>query len=138
VACRHPILYVDDLGSVFGRGGFTTGYAGRVDYEGWKARPVWRNRDSCRARLDAIGGIFRRSTLRDPVISEEGRALLGRQLEQLSDTQIADLFRAARIERLHQTTDGASGIRDVTLEDWVELFKKKRAEITTHPGCPAP
>lgn len=137
VTCRRPILYVDDLGSVFGRGGFTTGYAGRVDYAGWKERPVWRNRDSCRARLAAIGGIWRRSTLRDPVIGEEGRALLSRQLEQLSDAQIADLFRAARIERLHQTiSDGASGRRDVTLEDWVELFKKKRAEITQHPGCP--
>lgn len=138
VTCRRPILYVDDLGSVFGRGGFTTGYAGRVDYAGWEERPVWRNRDSCRARLAAIGGIFRRSTLRDPVIGEAGRALLSRQLEQLSDAQIADLFRAARIERLHQTIpDGASGRRDVTLEDWVELFKKKRAEITQHPGCPA-
>jgi len=138
VTCRRPILYVDDLGAVFGKGGFTTFYAGRVDYEGWKKRPVWRNRRSCRARLDSIGGIFRRSTLRDPVISEAGRTLLALQMEQLSDAQIADLFRAARIERLHQMiSDGASGRREVTLEDWVELFKKKRDEITNHPGCTA-
>lgn len=137
VTCRHPILYVDDLGSVFGKGGFITGYEGRVDYEGWKSRPVWRNRESCKARLVSIGWILRRSTLRDPVISEEGRSLLAKQMEQLSDAQIADLFRAARIDRLHQTvTDGSSGQREVTLEDWVELFKKKRDEITKHPGCP--
>ena len=136
VSCRRPILYVDDLGSVFGKGGFTTGYAGRVDYEGWKERPVWRNRESCTARLVSIGGVFRTSTLRDPVIGEEGRALLARQLEQLSDAQIADLFRAARIEKLHQTTAGGpSGRREVTLQDWVELFKQKRDEITKHPGC---
>jgi hypothetical protein len=138
VTCRRPILYVDDLGSVFGKGGFTTGYAGRVDYEGWRERPVWRNRESCEARLASIGGILRRSTLRDPDISEEGRALLAKQMEQLSDAQIADLFRAARIDRLHQTTsDGASGRREVTLEDWVALFKEKRDEITKHPGCGA-
>ena len=139
VTCRRPILYVDDLGAVFGKGGLTTAYAGRVDYEGWKKRPVWVSRGSCKARLAPIGGIFQRTTLRDPVISEGGRSLLARQLEHLSDAQIADLFRAARIEKLHQTvSDGASGPREVTLDDWVELFKQKRAEITEHPGCPRP
>lgn len=136
VTCRRPVMYVDDLGSVFGKGGFTTGYEGRVDYEAWKERAVWRDRDDCKARLAAIGGILRVSTLRDPTVGEEGRALLARQLGQLSDKQIADLFRAARIERLHQTmSDGASGRREVTIQDWVELFKKKRDEITKHPGC---
>jgi hypothetical protein len=139
VTCRRPILYVDDLGSVFGKGGFVTGYDGRVDYDGWASRSVWRNRESCKARLASIGGILRRSTLRDPVISEAGRALLAKQMEQLSDNQIADLFRAARIDRLHQMiSDGSSGHREVTLGDWVELFKKKRDEITKHPGCPTP
>jgi hypothetical protein len=138
VTCRRPVLYVDDLGAVFGEGGFTTGKAGRVDYDGWMNRHVWRNEESCRARLASISWILRRSTLRDPVISEEGRALLAGQLDRLSDAQIADLFRAARIDRLHQTTDdGVSGRREVTLKDWVELFKKKRDEISKHPGCPA-
>jgi hypothetical protein len=138
VTCRRPIMYVDDMGSVFGKGGFITGNAGRVDYEGWKKRAVWRNPESCKARLASIGWILRRSTLRDPVIGEEGRALLAGQLAQLSDAQIKDLFRASRIERLHQTmSDGSSGRREVTLEDWVELFKQKRDEITRHPGCPA-
>jgi len=137
VSCRRPILYVDDLGAVFGKGGFTTSYDGRVDYEAWKERAVWRNRESCTARLVSIMWILRTSTLRDPVISEEGRALLARQLEKLSDAQIEDLFRASRIERLHQTmSDGLSGRREVTLRDWVDLFKKKRDEITNHPGCP--
>jgi hypothetical protein len=139
VSCRRPVLYVDDLGAVFGEGGFTTGHAGRVDYDGWKNRPVWRNEESCRARLASISWILRRSTLRDPVISEEGRAFLAGLLDRLSDKQITDLFRAARIDRLHQTTsDGASGSREVTVQDWVALFKKKREEITRHPGCPAP
>lgn len=137
VTCGHPIMYVDDLGAVFGKGGFITRGDGRVDYDGWKKRSVWRNSRTCKARLASIGWILRTSTLRDPVISEEGRALLAKQLEQLTDEQIADLFRAARVERLHQiTSDGASGPREVTVADWVELFKKKREEITKHPGCP--
>jgi len=139
VSCGRPVLYVDDLGSVFGKGGFTTGNAGRVDYDGWRKHSVWRDRATCTARLASVGGIFRRSTLSDPVIGEAGRALLSKQLEQLSDAQIADLFRAARIEKLHQTMpDGVSGRREVTIDDWVELFKTKRGEITGHPGCPTP
>jgi hypothetical protein len=136
VSCRRPIMYVSDLGSVFGHGGFTTGDSGRVDYDGWKARRVWRDAPSCRARLTSVGGIFRTSTLKDPVISEEGRALLSAQLEQLSDSQIGDLFRAARIGSLdQQLDDGEGGARSVTIDDWVALFKLKRSEITEHPGC---
>lgn len=136
-SCRSPIMYVDDLGSVFGNGGFSTGNSGRIDYAGWKARRVWRDSEACRARLTSVGGIFRTSTLKDPLIGEEGRVLLSRLLAELSDSQIADLFRAARIESLHQTLeDGADGEREVTVADWVELFKQKRSEITEHPGCP--
>jgi hypothetical protein len=136
VICRRPILYVDDLGAVFGKGGLTTRYDGRVDYDAWKDTPVWQNASLCKAHLDSIGGPLRTSTLRNPVISEAGRALLARQMERLSDAQILDLFRAARIEELHQTTSDGSGRREVTLEDWVALFKRKRDEITHHPGCP--
>ena len=65
--------------------------------------------------------------MKDPIIGEEGRALLAKQLERLSDRQIADLFRAARIDRLGQAT----------VEDWVRLFKLKRDEISEHTGCAA-
>jgi hypothetical protein len=136
VTCRRPILYVDDLGAVFGRGGGTTRHAGRVDYAGWKARRVWRSTESSKARLASIGWVFNPTTLIDPSISEEGRALLSKLLAELSDAQIADLFRAARIEKLHQTMpDGAFGRREVTVDDWVKLFKEKREEIATHSGC---
>jgi len=139
VTCRRPIMYVDDLGSVFGQGGFITGYSGRVDYEGWKKRRVWKSPKSCKARLIGIGGIFRPSNLRNPRVGEAGRALLAGQLAELSDTQIADLFRASRIDTLHETMkDGHGGRREVTIDDWVALFKKKRDEITSHAACEDP
>ncbi|HEV8202171.1 MAG TPA: hypothetical protein VGS03_19340 [Candidatus Polarisedimenticolia bacterium] len=136
--CRRPIVYVGDLGAVFGHGGLTTAFSGRVDYDGWKALSVWRDADTCTARLNSIGGPLRPSTLRHPVIGEAGRALLASLLGRLSDRQIADLFRAARIERLHQTIWEHGREHEVTLDDWVALFRKKREEITRHPGCPRP
>lgn len=137
VACLRPIMYVDDLGSVFGRGGFTTGYDGRVDYLSWGERPVWKSETSCKTRLVSIGGPWRPSTLKDPVVGEEGRALLAGLLGRLSDAQIAGLFRAARIEKLHQRIleDGVE--RDVTVDDWVRVFKRKRDEIAEHRCAPA-
>jgi hypothetical protein len=136
VICRGPIMFVDDLGSVFGKGGWYAHRSSRVNYESWKARSVWRDSTSCRARLTSLGGPFRTSTLKDPVISEAGRALLAEQLAKLSDAQIADLFRAARVDRLPQKLDdGADETREVTIDDWVQLFKQKRSEITEHPGC---
>jgi hypothetical protein len=135
VTCRRPILYVDDLGAVFGKGGGLTRREGRVDYEGWKARPVWRDLTACRARLAAIGWVVHPTCLTDPVVGEEGRKLLARLLGELSDAQIADLFRAARVEKLHQSMLDAGSRREVTVADWVRLFKQKRDEITSHPGC---
>jgi hypothetical protein len=136
VICRGPIMFVDDLGSVFGKGGWYAHRSSRVNYEAWKARSVWRDSTLCRARLTSLGGPFRTDTLKDPVISEEGRALLAEQLAKLSDAQIADLFRAARVDRLPQKLDdGAHDMREVTIEDWVELFKQKRSEITEHSAC---
>lgn len=138
-ACRRPIAYVDDLGAVFGRGGGTTRYEGRTDYGGWKEREVWRDADSCRARLEPILSPFDSSNLSDPTIGEEGRALLARLLSSLTDKQITDLFRASRIERLDQwLTEDNGKRRRVTIKDWVLLFKTKRAQITDHPGCPTP
>jgi len=137
--CERPILYVHDLGSVFGRGGFTTGGTGRIDYEGWKSRRVWRDASSCRARLSSVGGFFRHTTLKDPVIGESGRALLADLLGRLSDRQIADLFRVARVDRLGlELKDPEGGKRPVAIDDWVRLFKDKRREITEHPACPNP
>jgi hypothetical protein len=136
--CRRPVVYVGDLGAVFGHGGLTTAYGGRVDYSGWKALPVWRDAATCTARLNGIGGPLRNSTLRHPVVGEAGRALLASLLDRLSDRQIADLFRAARVDRLHQTTRENGRAREVTIDDWVALFRAKREEITHHPGCPQP
>jgi hypothetical protein len=67
-------------------------------------------------------------TLKDPVISEEGRAFLANLLQQLSDDQIRALFEVARVNLRHRDPGKASsGL--ATVDEWVEVFKRKRAEI---------
>ena len=136
---KGPIMYVDDLGSVFGEGGISTGGSGRIDYDGWKSREIWEDPKTCTARLTSVGGFLRKSTLKNPTVGEGGRKLLADQLEKLSDEQIADLFKVARVGRLGlETREGDRGERSVTIEDWVALFKDKRREITQRPPCPSP
>jgi hypothetical protein len=74
-------------------------------------------------------------TLVNPRISEAGRKFLADLLVQLSDAQIRDMFMAARIERLEQKIQTPQGERKVTVDDWVQVFKKKRDEVVSQ-RCP--
>ena len=69
-------------------------------------------------------------TLKDPVISEEGRKFLAGLLTQLTDQQLRDLFEVARFGRRSLPDQPAA-----TIDQWVAAFKKKRTEIVSH-SCP--
>jgi hypothetical protein len=118
--CSASFLYVQDLGYSFGHATFFN--MSRADLGAWEKTPIWKDPAQCVGHLkkSSIG------TIGYPRISEAGRSFLAARLALLSDTQIHDLFAASRIERR-----GKEG-----LEDWVRVFKKKRAEITDH-HCPA-
>ena len=70
-----------------------------------------------------IGG-----TLSDPTVSEAGRQMLAGLLMQLTDSQLADVFTAARVDK-------RTGQRAYSVDQWVQLFKSKRAEIV-NARCP--
>ncbi len=120
--CSSPLLVVKDLGSSFGA-------AHRINYDkmklaSWKSVPIWKDPKACQADLtSSIVG-----TLSHPHISEEGRSFLAQRLSLLTDAQLQDLFTAARVERRKDKIDG----RPVTVNDWVQAFKEKRAQIVDH------
>jgi hypothetical protein len=124
--CEKPLLMIKDLGSSFAaasRVRFT-----KMKLASWRSVSVWKDKQACRAELtSSIVG-----TLAHPVISEAGRKFLADRLTLLSDTQIRDLFAAARVER--RPDDRIDG-RQVTADDWAAEFKAKRDEIVNHT-CP--
>ena len=71
-------------------------------------------------------------TLGNPYISEAGRAFLADLLQQLTDTQLRDLFEVGRVDRrrIDPSTPPAS------VDEWVAAFKQKRDEIVAN-RCPA-
>jgi hypothetical protein len=103
---------------------FNTQPKASVNLAGWMKVPIWKAGDAC---VGNLGGSFK-GTLKSPVISEEGRALLAGLLMQLSDEQLHDMFEAARVHlRPRAPESGLSGFPAVG--EWVEAFKVKRAEI---------
>lgn len=123
--CATPLMMVQDVGITFGQGNaFNTQPKASVNLAGWIKLPIWKGGDAC---VGNLGGSFK-GTLKNPVISEAGRALLADLLMQLSDEQLHDMFEAARVHlRPRAPESGLSGFPAVA--EWVDAFKMKRAEI---------
>ena len=129
--CARPFMLINDLGVTFGRANkYNEGDIGSVNLAEWSKTPVWLGADSCVGNLPkSMTG-----TLDNPRISEQGRQFLANLLSQLSDTQLQDLFEAARVTlRLRNPHDVFSGF--ATIDEWVAAFKQKRGEIVNH-HCP--
>ena len=131
--CTASLMYIEDLGSTFGRGNFwhqTT--TARGNYREWSRVPVWEDGAGCRARLKPG---MREPTLKDPVVSEAGRRFLADLLGQLSDAQIRDMFAAGTIDKRgwpsprHYKNNG-------TIDQWMQAFKGRRDEVVNH-HCPS-
>jgi hypothetical protein len=128
--CTQPFLFAVDLGATFARGALWE--TQKFDLRRWSSVPVWRDRERCIARLKRK--LFT-GTFANPGISEAGRAFLAGLLMQLSERQIRDLFVAARAERAGELIEADEGERAVIVDDWVQVFLRKRAEIVEH-RCP--
>jgi hypothetical protein len=85
---------------------------------------VWRDQPGCVGNIDkSFTG-----TLERPVIGEAGRRFLATLLQQLSDAQLHDLFDVARVKlRVREPGKALSGFPSI--DEWVSVFKQKRAEI---------
>ena len=124
-SCIRPFMMINDLGLTFGRANFAnTNVTGSVNLRAWSETPVWKDTDGCVANISkSFTG-----TLKDPVIGDEGRRFLAELLVQLSDSQLHDLFELARVDlRPRSPKSARSGLP--TIDEWVDVFKQKRAEI---------
>lgn len=127
--CRSPLLMINDLGLTFGHGSLLSRNKDSVSLANWREVPIWTDLAQCVARLK---GSFTGS-LRNPRISEAGRAFLAGLLVQLTDAQLRDLFEAARVNR--RPSDPGKGGSPAGVDEWVRAFKAKRAQIVDK-RCP--
>ena len=121
--CERPFAMLQDVGSTWG--------PRKVDNKEWAKAPIWSDRASCTASMDALP--YHGATFQPVKISEAGRKHLGGLLSQLSDQQLDALFRGARFD---QSTGMFGGVKATPIEEWVKAFKTRVKQITDGPSCP--
>ena len=123
--CAAPLMMVNDLGVTFGRANAMNQQPGAsVNLADWAGLPVWKTPDAC---IGNLAGSWT-GTLKEPVISEEGRQFLADRLVQLSDQQLRDMFEAARVN-LRPRAPGQANSGFPSADEWVNAFKQKRTEF---------
>jgi hypothetical protein len=119
--CAAPVAMIQDVGATFG--------PNRIDLPNWRAVPVWRDRATCSVSMEDLP--YAGATFPVRRISNDGRLMLARLLEQVSVRQLADLFTASGIVR-YDGIDAASRSAD----GWIKAFREKVASIRDGAPCP--
>ena len=116
-ACSQTVMMISDVGKTFGRANaLNNDRLAAVNFKAWSRQPIWRGSTGC------VGDLPRSwsGTLHDPHITEAGRQFLADLLVQLTDTQLHDLFDVSRFTERDPSA---------TIDNWVNAFKQKRADI---------
>lgn len=123
--CQRPMMMINDLGVTWGRANrWNQQPRGSVNLAQWQEIDIWQGPTGC---VGNLSGSFT-GTLKEPVITEEGRQFLADLLTRLSDDQLRGMFEAARIHLRARAPESArSGL--ATVDEWVMAFKAKRAQI---------
>lgn len=141
VTCHVSGMVVQDVGATFGGGGaFTNNKTAKINFQEWSAKSVWKKVGSagdpqppqCQATLHK--SLTAKDGLGDPMISEEGRRFTAGLMCQVSDQQITDMFKLARVAEMPEfhNSDGSfkQGMsEDSITQQWVTVFKQKREDI---------
>jgi hypothetical protein len=138
--CSKSMLVVQDVGATFGGGGLlTSNDSAKANLDTWSGNKLWKkvgaagsDLPQCQARLTK--SLTAKDGLGDPIVGEEGRRFLAGLMCQLSDSQIADLFRVARIAQMprYHDSNGAfkPGLNEASIvQQWVDAFKNKRDDL---------
>ena len=136
--CDDPVMLVQDVGTTFGSGGLFSAGGAKMSLDNWSGKKLWNKAGTEASPKQCEAGLKKSLTahdgLGDPQISEEGRRFDAGLMCQLSDQQIADLFRAARAADMPQyhNSDGSfkSGVTEASvIEKWTNAFKQKREQL---------
>lgn len=139
VTCDKSVMLVQDVGATFGGGGwFTSNSSAKMNLSQWSHKKLW-NSAGTEGAPKQCQAVLRKSLtatngLNNPNISEEGRRFDAGLMCQLSDRQIEDFFKIARVAEQPQyhNKDGSfkSGVDEASVvKQWVDAFKQKREDL---------
>jgi hypothetical protein len=118
--CARPFAILQDLGASFG--------PTKLDLHNWRATPVWAEPRTCRVSMKQLP--FKGGTFPEQQISEAGRQFLLKLLDQLSSSQLQDLFAGARVELSEGITAESRNAAA-----WAAAFQDKVRQIREAGPC---
>jgi hypothetical protein len=118
-SCLQPFAYIQDVGATFG--------PKKVDFERWRAAPVWADANSCLVSMRQFP--YSGGTFPDTRISEAGRRLISRQLLALREPQLIALFASTRFPEFN------GGGEDGDASAWARALLDKARQITAAGPC---
>jgi hypothetical protein len=120
-ACAAALALMQDLGATFG--------PSKVDLPNWRRVAVWKDARTCRVSMEQLP--FGGATFPEQRVSEQGRLFLLGLLDQLSPSQLEELFSSSGLTR----TDAVTGEgRDPG--EWVSAFRDKVRQVREAGPCP--
>lgn len=137
-------MLIQDVGDTFGGGRlFTLNGKAKMDLHGWSNKRFWNKVGSASAGADNQNpecqaelhkSLAAKDGLNDPTVSEEGRRFTAGLLCQLSDQQVTDLFRVARVAEMPKYHNDDSTFKEgmteaSIMQQWVTVFKQKREDV---------
>jgi phosphoserine phosphatase len=129
--CTRPFAYMDDVGATFGRAGrMATQSESKLDVEGWKRVPIWKDREKCVVAIHSP--MLHHATFDDAVVTEAGRKMVADRLGRLRPRQIRGLFEGSGFVEFEGATNAS-----LDVDHWVEAFQEKVKEIVERGPCPA-
>jgi hypothetical protein len=136
-SCTRPMIFVQDLGSTFGKAKNPLSFFGtnsRGRYKDWQTQTVFADPRTCELRA-TLGGQKR--------VLKEAQDLMISRLSVLDEPTVRSIFRVARFEKMDQEQLGrlrGSGVQDVekaSLDEWTRTFLERVNEIRTAQNCAA-
>jgi hypothetical protein len=119
--CTKPFAMVHDLGATFG--------PLKLDFRNWSSTSVWADPQSCTVSMGSLP--YHGATFPETRITEAGRLMLLGLLEQISESQLSDLFAGSRVISYDQISAAARGA-----DAWVAAFLHKVRQIRDAGPCP--
>jgi hypothetical protein len=135
--CKQSMLFVQDLGSTFGKAkGFLDifGTNPRGSFSAWEPQTVFTNPQSCELRATLEG---------DKQVLKEAQDLMIQRLSRLDAATIKTIFRTARFQLMDQNQlrklreKGSANPEEGALDQWTNTFLKRIEEIRSAQHCKA-
>ena len=135
--CQHPVAYIHDLGSTFGKAKGPLDIGGtnpRGVFSAWEDQTVFSDLESCQLRATLDG---------DKQVLKEAQDLMIQRISRLDPQTVRAIFTVARFDKVDQKqvqrlkTAGSQNPEQAALDEWINTFLKRVDEIRNAKNCKA-